>query len=125
MSDRRSLLDLILAPSGRLPRPRLTRYHNRPNDDDPYLQLQRIASQDLLPEDHRHLSGHVLCHGLRVAARVRMRQLSRKPEAEEVYQRPGCRGRRRWKSIEEQTGKSIDDDNRYFPSVEINRWMNG
>ena len=80
VSDRRAIVDLVLAPPGRLPSPGCPRHHHGPHHDHPHLQLQRLPSKDLLSEEHRYLPGSLLRHGLLVTARVRMRQLYREPE---------------------------------------------
>ena len=75
VSHRCPLVDLVLAAPRRVAGARLPRHHHRPHHDHDPLQLQRLAAQDLLPQEHRHLPRHLLRHGLRVATRVRLRQL--------------------------------------------------
>jgi len=83
MSHSRSVVDLVLAASRCVAGARLTGHHDRSHDDHHSVQLQRIAAQDLLPQEYRHFSGHLLHHGVRVAARVCMRQLPRTCEADD------------------------------------------
>ena len=84
VSHRRPLVDLVLAASRRVAGARLPRHHHRAHHDHHPLQLQRLAAQDLLPQEHRHLPCYVLHHGFRVAARVRVRQLPRSGQADVV-----------------------------------------
>ena len=81
MSDRRPVVGLLLAAQGRLARPRRSRHHYRSDDDDHTVQLERLTSQDFLPQEYRFLPSDVLFHGLRFVARVRQRQLHQQPQS--------------------------------------------
>ena len=68
VSDRRLVVGLLLAESRRRASPCRPRHHDRPNDDDPYIEHERVAAEDLLSEEHRRISRDVLLHGVRVAS---------------------------------------------------------
>ena len=75
MSHCRAVVGVVLAEPRRRAGPSGARHHDRAHDDDAHIQHERLAAQDLLPEEHRRLPRHVLLHGVRLASRVRFRQL--------------------------------------------------
>ena len=54
MSDRRSIVDFVLASPWRVAGSRLPRHHDRTNDDYRFVHVQRFPAKDLLPL-HRDL----------------------------------------------------------------------
>ena len=75
MPHRRAVVGVVLVESRRRAGAGGARHHDRAHDDDAYLQHERLAAEDLLPEEYRRVPRHVLLHGVRVASRVRFRQL--------------------------------------------------
>ena len=55
MSHRCPVVDLVLAAPWRVAGPRLSRHHHRTHHDNNLVQLQRVATQDLLPQEISYL----------------------------------------------------------------------
>ena len=68
-SDRRHLVGVLLAQPQRITGSRLSGRHHRLDHDDAHVVHQRRLAQNLLRQVYRHLLGHLLHHGLRLAAR--------------------------------------------------------